>query len=61
MSAAETPSFTAAFIKRAPSMCTCMPFAWATSDTACNPSTVQQAPPPLLAVCSTSTNVCGGA
>ena len=56
-----TPKATAAFTTRAPSIWTFIPYSWATSATACKPATCQHAPPPLLAVCSTSSNRCGGA
>ena len=46
---------------RAPSMWTAMPCRCATAATAFRAATGQQAPPPLLAVCSTSTRRCGGA
>src|ERR1700733_891555 len=59
-SAAGTPSAPAAFISRAPSMWVDRPCAWAALVTACNASTLQHAPPPRLAVCSTSTNRCVG-
>ena len=60
ISLAFTPSATAAFSSRAPSMCVAIPCRCAASVTSRSPATLQHAPPPRLAVCSTSSSVCGG-
>ena len=51
---------TQAFISRAPSMCVASPAPWAAAATVLSCSTGQTAPPPILAVCSTSSSRCGG-
>ena len=48
------------FIRRAPSMWVDRPCACAALVTACSASTLQHAPPPRFAVCSTSTRRCVG-
>ena len=61
MRSAGTPDAATAFISRAPSMWVTRPCARAASATASSSDTGQTAPPPRLAVCSTTSIRCGGA
>ena len=61
ISAGGMAAATQAFISRAPSMCVLQPCSRATATTALSCSSGQTAPPPILAVCSTSRRRCGGA
>ena len=60
MSRAVMPVATQAFSSRAPSMWVASPFAFAICTTSSSAAFFQIVPPPILAVCSTLTTVCGG-
>jgi hypothetical protein len=60
ISRAEMPVATVALSSRAPSMWVAMPFALAIFTTSSRSAFFQIVPPPILAVCSTLTTVCGG-
>ena len=60
MSRAVMPVATQAFNSRAPSMWVARPLALAICTTSSSSAFFQIVPPPILAVCSTLTTVCGG-
>ena len=60
MSRADILVATQAFNSRAPSMWVMSPLALAISTTSSSAVFFQMVPPPILAVCSTLTTVCGG-
>ena len=60
MSRALMPVETHAFKSRAPSMWVASPLVFAISATSSRAAFFQIVPPPMLAVCSTLTTVCGG-
>ena len=60
MSRAEIPVATQALSSRAPSMWVTRPLALAILATSSSAAFFQIVPPPILAVCSTLTTVCGG-
>ena len=60
MSRAEIPVATQAFSSRAPSIWVARPFDFAIPTTSSSADFFQIVPPPILAVCSTLTRICGG-
>ena len=60
MSRAAMPVATVALSSRAPSIWVARPFALAIFTTSSSAAFFQIVPPPILAVCSTLTTVCGG-
>jgi len=60
MSRALMPDATQAFNSRAPSIWVARPFALAICTISSRSAFFQMVPPPILAVCSTLTTVCGG-
>ena len=58
--AAGMPVATQAFISRAPSIWVARPFDFAIATMASRSALFQMVPPPILAVCSALTTVCGG-
>ncbi len=57
---AGTPEATAAFRRRAPSMCASAPHSWAAWQTSWTCLSGQTRPPPMFVVCSTETRRKGG-